>query len=94
MVLREGGHHRLLHACRGGVFTVQGVMPPVLGSATVTDLLLNGLRAPGRHLCAVEPDPAKAADLIIKHVEGKRRPWGWRRAEATPETARKLAAPP
>jgi hydroxylamine reductase (hybrid-cluster protein) len=25
---------------------------------------------------AVEPDPAKAADLIIKHVEGKRRALG------------------
>jgi len=24
----------------------------------------------------VEPDPAKAADLIIKHVEGKRRGLG------------------
>jgi carbon-monoxide dehydrogenase catalytic subunit len=51
-------------------------MPPVLGSATVTDLLLNGLEAHLGATFAVEPDPAKAADLIIKHVEGKRRALG------------------
>ena len=48
----------------------------ILGSATVTDLLLNGLEAHLGATFAVEPNPAKAADLIIKHVEGKRRALG------------------
>ena len=53
-----------------------GVMPPILGSNAVTDLLLNGLEAHVGATFAVEPDPAKAADLIINHVENKRRALG------------------
>jgi len=64
------------YAVASGIYTVLGVMPPILGSATVTDLLLNGLEAHLGATFAVEPDPAKAADLIIKHVEGKRRALG------------------
>ena len=64
------------YAVASGIYTVLGVMPPVLGSATVTDLLLNGLETHLGATFAVEPDPAKAADLIIKHVEGKRRALG------------------
>jgi len=64
------------YAVACGVYTVLGVTPPVLGSATVTDLLLNGLEAHLGATFAVEPDPAKAADLIIGHVEGKRRALG------------------
>jgi carbon-monoxide dehydrogenase catalytic subunit len=59
-----------------GIYTVLGVMPPVLGSAAVADLLLNGLEPLLGATFAVEPDPAKAADLIIQHVEGKRRALG------------------
>jgi carbon-monoxide dehydrogenase catalytic subunit len=51
-------------------------MPPVLGSNAVTDLLLNGLEAHLGATFAVEPDPARAANLIIEHVEGKRRALG------------------
>jgi carbon-monoxide dehydrogenase catalytic subunit len=64
------------YAVGTGVYTVLGVMPPVLGSAAVTDLLLNGLEAHLGATFAVEPDPAKAADLIISHVEAKRRALG------------------
>lgn len=64
------------YAVASGVFTVLGVAPPVLGSAAVTDLLLNGLEAHLGAKFAVEPDPLKAAALIITHVEGKRRALG------------------
>ena len=64
------------YAVASGIFTVLGVTPPVLGSAAVTDLLLNGLEAHLGAKFAVEPDPAKAAALIISHVEGKRRALG------------------
>jgi anaerobic carbon-monoxide dehydrogenase catalytic subunit len=64
------------YAVASGIYTVLGVTPPVLGSAAVTDLLLNGLEAHLGATFAVEPDPSKAADLIITHVEGKRRALG------------------
>jgi len=64
------------YAVASGIYTVLGVTPPVLGSSAVTDLLLNGLQGPLGATFAVEPDPAKAADLIIGHVEAKRRALG------------------
>jgi carbon-monoxide dehydrogenase catalytic subunit len=64
------------YAVASGIYTVLGVMPPVLGSSAVTDLLLNGLEAHVGATFAVELDPAKAADLIIAHVEDKRRAMG------------------
>jgi carbon-monoxide dehydrogenase catalytic subunit len=64
------------YAVASGIFTVLGVTPPVLGSAAVTDLLLNGIEAYLGAKFAVEPDPVKAADLIIGHVEAKRRALG------------------
>jgi carbon-monoxide dehydrogenase catalytic subunit len=64
------------YAVASGIFTVLGVAPPVLGSAAVTDLLLNGLEAHLGAKFAVEPDPAKAAALIISHIENKRRALG------------------
>ena len=64
------------YAVASGIYTVLGVMPPILGSNAVTDLLLNGLEAHLGATFAVEPDPAKAADLIINHVENKRRALG------------------
>ncbi|RJR32626.1 MAG: anaerobic carbon-monoxide dehydrogenase catalytic subunit [Deltaproteobacteria bacterium] len=65
------------YAVASGIYTVLGVAPPVLGSAAVTDLLVNGLEAHLGAKFAVEPDPAKAAALIINHVEGKRRALGF-----------------
>jgi carbon-monoxide dehydrogenase catalytic subunit len=64
------------YAVASGIYTVLGVTPPVLGSAAVTDLLLNGLEAYLGATFAVETDPSRAADLIIRHVEAKRRALG------------------
>ena len=64
------------YAVASGIYTVLGVAPPVLGSKAVTDLLLNGLEAHLGAKFAVEPDPGKAAGLIIRHVEEKRRGLG------------------
>ena len=64
------------YAVASGIYTVLGVMPPVLGSKTVTDLLLNGLEPHLGAKFAVEPDPGKAAALIISHIEEKRRGLG------------------
>ena len=57
------------YAVASGIFTVLGVAPPVLGSKTVTDLLLNGLTGPVGACFAVEPDPQKAAALIARHID-------------------------
>jgi carbon-monoxide dehydrogenase catalytic subunit len=64
------------YAVASGIFTVLGVAPPVLGSKTVTEVLLKGLTPHLGADFAVEPDPEKAAALIITHVEGKRRALG------------------
>lgn len=64
------------YAVASGIFTVLGVAPPVLGSAAVTDLLLNGLEAHLGAKFAVQPDPVLAAQLIINHIEAKRRALG------------------
>ncbi len=59
-----------------GVFTVLGTIPPVLGSQAVTALLTKGLDGVVGASFAVEPDPFKAADLILEHIEGKRKALG------------------
>jgi carbon-monoxide dehydrogenase catalytic subunit len=64
------------YAVASGIYTVLGVTPPVLGSKTVTDLLLNGLEEVVGAKFAVEPDPDKAAALLIKQVESKRQALG------------------
>jgi len=59
-----------------GIFTVLGVAPPVLGSKNVVSLLTEGLKDLVGANFAVEPDPNKAADLIIKHIENQRQKLG------------------
>jgi len=61
-----------VYAVASGVFTVLGVMPPVLGGPAVTDLLINGAEGVVGAKFAVEPDPFKAADLIEAHINRKR----------------------
>ena len=56
-----------------GVTTVLGVQPPVFGSPHVVDLLANGLEGVVGAKFVVEPDPAKAALFIRRHIEAKRR---------------------
>ncbi|MBN2333067.1 MAG: anaerobic carbon-monoxide dehydrogenase catalytic subunit [Deltaproteobacteria bacterium] len=59
-----------------GVFTVLGPMPPITGSMNVVNLLTSGLSDVVGATFAVEPDPEKAALLIQRHVEGKRKALG------------------
>ena len=59
-----------------GVFTVLGPMPPVTGSANVVGLLTEGLKDVVGATFAVEPDPEKAAVLIRRHIEEKRKALG------------------
>jgi len=59
-----------------GITTVLGVQPPIFGSAKVVDLLANGLEGAVGAKFAVEPDPEKAAVLIRRHIEEKRKGLG------------------
>ena len=59
-----------------GVTTVLGVQPPVFGSPHVVDLLTNGLDEVVGAKFVVEPDPAKAALFIRRHIETKRQGLG------------------
>ena len=75
MVLGEGGRDRA-YVVASGITTVLGVQPPIFGSAEVVDLLANGLEGVVGAKFAVEPDPEKAAVLIRRHLEDKRRALG------------------
>jgi len=55
-----------------GVFTHLGPMPPITGSINIVKLLTEGLTEVVGAAFAVEPDPEKAATLIIRHIETKR----------------------
>jgi len=59
-----------------GVFTVLGPMPPITGSLNVVKLLTEGLNDVVGAAFAVEPDPEKAAVLIKKHIDAKRKALG------------------
>jgi len=59
-----------------GVFTVLGTVPQVLGSPVVTELLTKGANDVVGAVFAVEPDPFKAARLMIDHMEAKRKALG------------------
>jgi carbon-monoxide dehydrogenase catalytic subunit len=55
-----------------GIFTVLGTVPQVLGSPVVTELLTQGANGVVGAAFAVEPDPFKAAQLIVDHIVEKR----------------------
>jgi carbon-monoxide dehydrogenase catalytic subunit len=55
-----------------GIFTVLGTVPQVLGSPNVTALLTDGAEGVVGAKFAVEPDPFKAARLMIDHIAAKR----------------------
>jgi carbon-monoxide dehydrogenase catalytic subunit len=55
-----------------GIYTVLGTVPPVLGSANVAGLLTAGAEAVVGAKFAVEPDPFKAAKLMVDHIAAKR----------------------
>ena len=66
-----------------GITTVLGVQPPVFGSPHVVDLLANGLDGVVGAKFVVEPDPAKAALFIRRHIEAKRQGLGLPFIEST-----------
>jgi carbon-monoxide dehydrogenase catalytic subunit len=55
-----------------GIFTVLGTVPQVLGGPVVTKLLTEDANAVVGATFAVEPDPFKAAQLMVSHIEDKR----------------------
>jgi carbon-monoxide dehydrogenase catalytic subunit len=59
-----------------GIFTVLGVQPPIFGSKSVVKLLASDLEEVVGAKFAVEPDPEKAAVLIRRHIEAKRKALG------------------
>jgi carbon-monoxide dehydrogenase catalytic subunit len=59
-----------------GVFTVLGTVPPVMGSKAVAELLTSGAKDVVGACFAVEPDPVKAASLMIEHIDSQRRKLG------------------
>jgi carbon-monoxide dehydrogenase catalytic subunit len=59
-----------------GVFTVFGVTWPTLGSKEFTDYLFKDLEGLYGGKWAFEPDPIKAAQLMIEHIDKKRKALG------------------
>ncbi len=59
-----------------GVFTVFGVTWPTLGSKEVTDFLFKDFEDMYGGMWAFEPDPIKAAHLMIAHIDKKRKALG------------------
>ena len=59
-----------------GVFTVFGVTWPTLGSKEVTDFLFKDMEGMYGGMWAFEPDPIKAAHLMIEHIDKKRKALG------------------
>ena len=60
------------YAVASGIYTHLGLAPNILGSQTVTDLALNGLEELVGASFVVEPDPAKAAELLDTRIRSKR----------------------
>ena len=56
-----------------GIYTVVGVQPPIFGSPNVVSLLADGLDKVVGARFGVEPDPERAAVLIRRHIESKRK---------------------
>ena len=59
-----------------GVYTVLGLPPRIYGSKAVTELLADGLNGVVGAAFAIEPDPNKAADLMLAHIDQKRKALG------------------
>ncbi|NOY54641.1 MAG: anaerobic carbon-monoxide dehydrogenase catalytic subunit [Actinobacteria bacterium] len=59
-----------------GIYTVLGVQPPIFGSENVVNLLTDGLEGVVGATFGVEPDPERAAVLIRRHIEAKRKALG------------------
>ncbi len=55
-----------------GVYTVLGIPPKIFGSQNVLNLAAEGLKDVVGAAFAVEPDPVKAAGMMVDHIEHKR----------------------
>lgn len=64
------------YAVGSGVFTVFGVNWPTIGSKEVTDYLFKDFGEQYGGMWAFEPDPLKAAHLMIAHIDRKRKALG------------------
>jgi carbon-monoxide dehydrogenase catalytic subunit len=58
------------------VFTVFGVSWPTLGSEALTKYLFEDIEGTLKGKWAFEPDPIKAAKLMIDHIDKKRKELG------------------
>jgi carbon-monoxide dehydrogenase catalytic subunit len=65
-----------VYVVASGIYTVLGPMPPITGSANVVKTVTEGLNDAVGACFAVEPDPEKAALLIRRHIEQKRKGLG------------------
>jgi carbon-monoxide dehydrogenase catalytic subunit len=59
-----------------GIFTVFGTTWPTLGSEKVTEHLFKDYEEIYKGMWAYEPDPVKAAGLMIAHIDKKRKALG------------------
>lgn len=59
-----------------GLLVVLGVPPPIYGSKLVLDVLTDKVEELTGGKFVVEPDPEKAAEIILKHIEEKRKVLG------------------
>jgi carbon-monoxide dehydrogenase catalytic subunit len=75
-----------------GVFTVFGTPMPVLGSEKVASYMTSGMEADYGATFAFEPDPIKAAHLMLDHINEKRAALKLRPMLYEPEAAPELAA--
>jgi carbon-monoxide dehydrogenase catalytic subunit len=64
-----------------GIYTVLGTVPQVLGSVNMTKLLTEGAEDVVGATFAVEPDPARAAVLMRRRIEAKRKALGLKAIE-------------
>jgi carbon-monoxide dehydrogenase catalytic subunit len=65
-----------VYCVASGVTVHLGPMPPIAGSMNVVKLLTEGLDDVVGATFAVEPDPEKAAVILRRHIEGKRKALG------------------
>jgi carbon-monoxide dehydrogenase catalytic subunit len=75
-----------------GVFTVFGTPMPVMGSEKLAQYITSGMEADYGAAFAFEPDPIKAAHLMLDHINEKRAALKLRPMLYEPEAAPELAA--
>jgi carbon-monoxide dehydrogenase catalytic subunit len=75
-----------------GVFTVFGTPMPVMGSENLARYITSGMEADYGAAFAFEPDPIKAAHLMLDHINKKRAALKLRPMLYEPEAAPELAA--